>query len=157
MAGIGVSLPDDEDVDGTGTGGYGEVEYVYRRVAWLTPRAYTGVLITRPRSDCGAGVSPCDVSSGIFFIGGKLRLMAPIPYVGPFIESGIGLSAGRISTRSGQSVDRTSSGVMYHVPVGLGLAIGPHHEFEISLQYLFHPEQEQISGAVAAGFRFNLG
>ena len=142
--------------NGTGSGGYASVEYVYQRVDWATPRLYTGLLLSTPQSDCGAGVSPCDVSANIFFLGGKLRLMAPIPYVGPFLEAGIGLSAGHISTRSGYAVDVTGSGIMYHVPFALGLALGPRHEYDIAFQYLFHPEQKQFCGAFALGVRFGL-
>ena len=58
---------------------------------------------------------------------------------------------------SGQDVDLTSSGVTYHVPASLGLAIGSRHEFEISFQYLFHPAQKQVSGAAALGLVLNLG
>jgi hypothetical protein len=144
-------------VNGRGSGGYAKAEYIYRRVEWATPRLYAGILLTSPESDCGAGVSPCDVSAKIFFVGGKLRLMAPIPYVGPFFEIGVGASAGRVSTRSGQAVDVTANGVMYHVPVAVGLAIGSRRQVDISFQYLFHPEQKQITGAVAFGIVFGLG
>jgi len=155
-AGLGLASPSGSDVKGSGSGGYAEVEYIYRPNDWFTPRAYTGVLLSSPKSDCGIGVSPCDVSANIFFLGGKVRLMAPIPYIGPFIEVGVGASAGRISTRSGQAVDAAGSGIMYHVPLALGLAMGEQHRYELSFQYLYHPEQKHVCGAVAVGVGFDL-
>src|SRR5438128_2647440 len=92
-AGLGLAFPErqgGQDVSGRGTGAYAEAEYIFRPVHWFTPRLYAGLLLTAPESNCGAGVVPCDVSAKIFFAGAKLRLMAPIPYVGPFIELGFG-------------------------------------------------------------------
>ena len=158
--GLGLAFPmqkNGQDVNGRGEGGFAEAEYIYRATEWITPRLYAGALLTSPKSDCGAGVVPCDVSARIVFLGGKFRVMAPIPWVGPFLELGLGASVGRLSTRSGQDVDLTSSGVTYHVPASLGLAIGSRHEFEISFQYLFHPAQKQVSGAAALGLVLNLG
>ncbi|MFL5264460.1 MAG: hypothetical protein ACJ79R_17425 [Anaeromyxobacteraceae bacterium] len=157
--GLGYAFPtrqDGRDVAGKGAGGYGEVEYVYKPDEWVTPRLYTGVLLTAADSSCGSAVSPCDVSAKLFFLGAKVRLMIPIPYVGPFVEAGLGASAGTISTRSGRVVDVTGRGVMYHVPFALGLAVGARHQYAIAFQYLFHPEQQQVCGAFALGFGFPL-
>jgi len=135
-AGLGLSFPErqnGQEVSGRGTGAYAEAEYIFRLAHWFTPRLYAGALLTAPDSNCGAGVVPCDVSAKIFFVGAKFRLMAPIPYVGPFIELGFGASAGHISTRSGYQVNVTGDGIMYHLPVALGLALGGRHQFEIAL------------------------
>jgi hypothetical protein len=53
-------------------------------------------------------------------------------------------------------VDVTGSGVMYHLPFAVGLALGARHQYAIAFQYLFHPEQQQVNGAVALGFGFSL-
>jgi hypothetical protein len=156
-AGLGFAFPTDDDLadtDAEGTGGFGEVEYVYAPVEWATPRAYAGLLLTGANGDCP--LTPCDVSAKIGFLGVKGRLLAPIPYVAPFFELGFGASVGSMSTRAGGIVDIERSGVMYHVPFALGLALGEHHEFELSLQYLLHPEQRQFGGALAIGFGFPL-
>lgn len=146
-----------QDISGRGAGAYAEAEYIFRLAHWFTPRLYAGLVLAPPESDsCGTGVVPCDVSARIFFAGAKFRLMIPIPYVGPFIELGFGGSAGRISTRSGQQVDVTSSGIMYHVPVGLGLALGEGHKFEVAGQVLFHPEQKEACGGLALGVTLDL-
>lgn len=158
-AGFGFAFPErqnGQEVNGTGTGGYAQAEYIFRVASWFSPRLYGGFVFAPPQSNCGVGVVPCDVSARILFAGGKLRLMAPIPYVGPFIELGFGGSVGRISTRSGRQVDVTGEGLMYHVPVALGLAIGERHQFEVAFQYLAHPEQQQVCGAAAFGLTIGL-
>jgi hypothetical protein len=159
--GLGFSFPLDDsirgqNVEGSGNGGWLEAEYVYRATEWITPRAYSGLTITVPANDCGPMVSPCDVSARIFFVGAKVRLLIPIPYVAPFVESGIGASAGSMTTRSGSLVNVTSDGLMFHIPVGVGLAIGSKHQYEVSFQYLFHPKQRQFNGALALGLSFPL-
>jgi hypothetical protein len=153
--GLGVSTPL-EDVDGSGVGGYGQVEYIYRYVEWATPRAYVGALITGSNSDCGANVAPCEVSANIAFLGVKLRLLAPIPYVAPFVELGVGGSVGALRTRVDGWVDESKDGVTYHIPVGLGLALGSEHEYELSFQYLVHPRERNLGGAFAFGLTFAL-
>jgi hypothetical protein len=153
-AGVGFAFPEQQngrDVPGSGTGAYLEGEYIFRLTEWFTPRLYGGLLFAPPESNCGAGVTPCDVSARILFAGGKFRLMAPFPYVGPYLELGIGASAGRISTQSGTVVSEQMSGITYHVPVTLGLAIGDRHQYEVQLQYLFHPSQSEFCGALAIG------
>ncbi len=77
-------------------------------------------------------------------------------YVGPFLELGLGASAGSISTRSGTDVDESTSGVALHIPFTIGLAVGPHHELDLAFAYLFYPGKSHISGAAAIGFRFPL-
>jgi hypothetical protein len=157
--GIGSTLPLDEaasDLGGNGFGGVAEVEYIYESVEWLTPRAYAGAAFMAPR-DCEAGVSPCDVSTKIGFLGAKARLLAPFPYVAPFIELGLGGSLGSLSTRVGDTVDHHTNGVTYHVPVTIGLALGERRQFEIALSYLLHPAEEQYTGAFGLRFEFPLG
>ena len=82
--------------------------------------------------------------------------MAPIPYVGPFLELGIGISAGTISARIGQTVDFEGSGLLLHAPFALGLALGAEHRFQLSLQYLLHPTKSLVTVAVAIGFDFSI-
>ena len=157
--GLGLSFPTEQNgrtPDGTGRGGFAQAEYVFRTTEWFTPRLYTGLLFTSPHDDCGQGVTPCDVSAKIYFLGGKFRLMAPIPYVGPFLELGIGASIGRMRTQIGDTLDVASSGVMFHVPFSLGLALGRDRQFEIAFQYLAHPEQRQVTGGLAIGMTIEL-
>jgi hypothetical protein len=155
--GLGYAFPFDDDASDAGAegvGAYGRVEYIYRAIEAVTPRAYAGVVFAPNRAGCD--VSPCDVSARIFFTGVKARLLAPIPYVAPFIELGVGASLGKLSTRVGQFVDASISGATYHIPFGLGLALGEHHQYELAFQYLFHPEVHQYSGGIVFGFEFPL-
>jgi hypothetical protein len=154
--GLGVAFPSDPDVDGSASGGYGKVEYIRLFDHWISPRAYAGLLLAAPdRDECGAGVAPCDVSARIGFVGGKLRLMAPLPYAGPFVELGLGASIGRLTTRSGP-VDVAGSGVMWHVPWSIGIAFGERHQYELGLEFLEHPDQEQTASAFSFAFAFGL-
>ncbi len=154
-AGLGYTDPLDS-VPGSGSGGFAEVEYTYRSVEWLTPRGYAGALITSSRDDCGAAVAPCDVSASVGLLGARLRLMAPVPYVAPFVEGGAGVSLGSVETRVGEAVNESSSGVTFHIPVAFGLALGEFHEFELALRYLFHPRERQVGSAFALGFGFAI-
>jgi hypothetical protein len=158
-AGLGFAFPTDQNghgVPGNGAGAYAEGEYVFRLAHWFTPRAYAGFVYAPPESNCGTNVAPCDVSARIVFAGGKARLMAPIPYVGPFFELGVGLSAGHLSTQSGTVVAHDSTGVFVDVPFALGIAFGDRHQYAFKFDYLFHPEQQQFTGAAALGLSFDL-
>ena len=157
LGAVSATRQNGQDVDGRGAGAYAKAEYIFRPTHWFTPRLYAGTVLAPVASgSCGTGVEPCDVSAKIFFFGGKFRLMAPIPYVGPFIELGIGGSVGRITTRSGQQVDATTQGLMYHVPAALGLAFGERHQVDVAVQALFHPEQKATCGGVALGVTLDL-
>lgn len=154
--GFGLSIDSEEDHDGVGSGGYLEAEYVYRYIPALTPRAYAGLLMTFPDEDsCANGIPPCDVQSKIFFLGVKLRLMAPIPYVGPFLELGLGASLGYLRTHD-LDVDERARGAAVHIPFTLGIAFGRRHDVDVSLQYLVHPSVKQLGGALAIGVAIPL-
>jgi hypothetical protein len=132
---------------GSGLGFYGAVEYLIKPTVWLFPEAYAGVLITSPDSSSCDGIgSPCDVSAKIGFVGGKLRLLAPIPYVAPFVEGGLGVSFGSLTTRTPEADNGTTS-FTYNVPVAVGLALGEDHSFELGLSYLLHPAVGQADSA----------
>jgi hypothetical protein len=152
-AGFGFTFPTDNTIDATSNGAFGEVEYIYRRVEWFTPRAYAGLVLTSPEY---CELVDCDVSSKIGFIGVKGRLLIPIPYVAPFIELGLGASLGSLTTRIGTLVDIEDSGLMYHIPFALGLVLGKSRQVELSFKYLSHPAQEQFNGALALGIVFPL-
>src|SRR3954463_15382810 len=89
-AGLAIVAPSDPNVKGAGAGAAFTGELVYWQGSWVSPRAYVGALLTSPTNSCATGVSPCELSADLFYFGGKLRLMAPIPYIGPFLELGLG-------------------------------------------------------------------
>jgi hypothetical protein len=153
IGGIGVSLSTDSSRDGTGEGGYAEAEYVFRPNSVFTPRLYAGLLVTVPQHDSCHTATPCDVESQIGFAGAKLRVMAPIPWFGPYLELGLGLSAGNLRTLDGP-IDETSSGLVFHIPVAIGVALGQRNQYDIGFSYLIHPGPKQTDGAIAFGFGF---
>jgi len=118
---------------------------------WLSPRAYVGLLLTSvDTSSCG-GFSPCDVSAKIGFAGAKVRFTAPIPYVAPFVEIGLGASAGRLTTRTA-SRDQSYAGVTYHIPFAIGLALGRDHTVEVALASLYHHDQDEGAATISLAF-----
>src|ERR1043166_6694698 len=120
VAGLGISASNDTSRNGSGEGGFAEAEYVFRPGSAVTPRFYAGLLMTFPRrATCGAPAM-CDVESQIGFAGAKVRLMAPIPWVGPYLEIGFGASVGRFRTLDGPMIDESASGVVLHIPWALG-------------------------------------
>jgi hypothetical protein len=148
--GLGVDQPSGDGVEGKGSGLLLGAEYARSSFDYL--RFYGGLQFTSPdRDSCGEFVSPCEVSSKIGFFGAKLRLSAPIPYVAPYFEIGLGGSLGRMVTRVSDKVNAVGSGLMFHVPVGVGLAIGSQHSFELGIALLFHPAQRHVSGGFAVG------
>lgn len=154
VGGLGYSFSLDEGYDGRGSGGFLEAEYVFRPFRVFTPRLYAGGLLTFPEErSCGS--DSCDVQSKIFFAGAKLRIMAPIPYVGPFFEFGLGASFGYLRTLD-RGVDETARGATIHVPFAIGLAVGPRHEFDLAFSYLVHPKERQVGGGVVFGIGFSL-
>jgi len=156
VAGIGYSDPSGNSIRGTGTGGFAEVDYSLPDLYWL--KFYGGTLFTFPDSaSCGEGVSPCDVSATLAFLGSKVRLTAPIPYVRPYIDLGVGLSAGSATVRVGDVVNRHRAGILFHVPVGLGVQIGNRWPIDVGMLIMFHPEVDGNFGAlIGIGFGFLL-
>jgi hypothetical protein len=145
-----VSAASDPQDDSRATGLYAAAEYSVIVSDWVSPRAYAGALLTRSdQTGCGA-VGGCDVSEQIAFAGGKVRFSAPIPYVAPFVELGLGLSTGTLSTRA-LGIDEHLSGATYHIPVGLGLSLGDRHQVDVGFFYLFHPAVHAFGGAAAVG------
>ena len=132
------------------------MEYVLLMGQSFMPRFYSGVILTYPRSNCGAGVSPCDVSANALLAGVKVRLMKPLILIGPFFEAGIGATAGRLATRSGTARNVTKTGFTYHVPASFGLAIGPHYEYDLAFRIFVHPAARQVAVVIGLGFGFPL-
>lgn len=118
--GLGVSFSPDRE--GAGVGGSLIVERAVGSAVWGGGRVYAGGFFSNASPDrCPAGIDPCSVSSQIAVVGAKARLLVPIPYVGPFLELGVGLSAGSLENRIGAhggyaALDETHSGVMVHIP-----------------------------------------
>jgi len=160
--GLGISFPG-YGRDGFGTGAGVSFESVERWTRWASGRLYVGGFLSSPeKNSCSTGVQPCSVSSRIGVAGAKVRLLVPIPYVGPFFELGAGLSAGSIETRIGgqggfPAIDESHSGIMFHVPSSVGIAFGAQHQHDISFDYFTHRGPYHVAGTVALGIGFVLG
>lgn len=155
--GFGICAPyyeTDVESNAEGTGFYAQAEYVYAPVSWLGLRPYVGVIIASGESEENE-IEQYRIKSNAALIGMKIRLAAPIPYVAPFIESGIGASFGSFETYT-EYTNRKKNGIIAHIPLSLGLAVGRNHNYEIKFSYYYQPSVNQFSGAAALGFTFTL-
>lgn len=153
--GYGMSAPY-EDYNIIGTGFYAQAEYIFAFKKWLGVRPYAGFITTSPNeNNSEPSLSGYKVTSKAFLIGGKVRICAPIPWVAPYLEIGIGASMGSFETYT-PGIYKKDKGLLMHIPYALGLALGKNHDVEIAITYYEHPSVEQFSGALAIGFSFPL-
>nr|WP_322626019.1 hypothetical protein [uncultured Flavobacterium sp.] len=150
-AGLGIADTTD-DIETDASGFYAQAEYVYAPLSWFGVRPYAGVIIASGESD-EKDTTVWRIKSNAALLGVKARLVAPIPYVAPFFESGIGISIGSFETYTEYTAIK-KSGVLYHIPFSLGLAIGRNHNYEVKFSYYVTPTVNQFSGAAAVGFSF---
>lgn len=153
--GLGMSAPD-ENYDIIGTGIYAQAEYVMGLTKWFGVRPYIGFISTAPHPDgADPNLSQYQVTSKAFLIGGKARIAAPIPYVAPYLELGIGTSIGKFVTYT-PTILNEKKGLVLHIPVTLGLALGRDHGVEIAFTCYIPPSLDQYSGAAAFGLSFPI-
>ncbi|MBS7788047.1 hypothetical protein KIH23_12135 [Flavobacterium sp. CYK-55] len=153
--GLGLSAPDDDSEAG-GTGFYAHGEYLVSVYKWFSIRPYVGLVNTNPLNpDRALDQLGYEVTTKALFFGSKIRLAAPIPYVAPFIETGMGLSVGAFKTYT-EYTDINKKGVFTHIPFSMGLALGKHNNFELGFTYQFHQTVKQSSGTIALGYNFAL-
>lgn len=153
--GYGISTPYD-DVEVTGKGFYAQGEYVYELYTWLDFRPYAGAIFSSSdEKDNSPNEAGFKSDTNAFLIGGKTRLTAPIPWVAPYVEIGIGLSVGEFNTITA-TTNIKESGLLYHIPFSLGLELGRKHNFDVAFTYYFHNGADQFAGAAAFGITFPL-
>jgi len=152
-AGLGMCAPDDE-TDAIGEGFYAQGEYVWNISSWFGVRPYVGVVVASGESDKN-DTQQWNIKSNAALMGAKVRIAAPIPYVAPFVETGLGMSVGSFVTQT-PLTDKKKNGAVFHIPVTLGLAIGKKHKYEVKFTYYFHDTVKQFSGAAAFGIAFPL-
>ncbi|CAC9974198.1 outer membrane beta-barrel protein [Flavobacterium panici] len=142
-----------EIIDGSGF--YAQGEYVVGLTSWFSLRPYAGIIITSTNENLEKNPENYKVTTKAFSLGGKVRICAPIPWVAPFVEGGIGTSIGSFETYI-PDVNIKKNGMVFDIPFSFGLALGPKNNIDVAFTYLFHPAADQFSGAVAAGFSFPL-
>lgn len=153
--GLGISAPYDQ-YDGYGSGFYAQGEYVLGLTKWIGFRPYAGFIITSTdKNQNEENRSQYEVTTNAFLIGGKTRIAAPIPYVAPYFEIGIGASIGSFVTQT-PFTNLEEKGLIMHIPFTIGLAIGRNHNFEFAFTYYYHPSVDQFAGAAAFGMSFPL-
>lgn len=151
--GLGFSYPD-ENANIYGSGFYAQAEYAFALTSWFGLRPYAG-FITTSAYDNDNYVSDYKATSKAFLLGGKARIAAPIPWVAPYIEVGVGASLGKFETYTPYA-NLEKNGLLVHIPFTLGLALGPKNNVEVAFTYYFHPAVEQFSAAAAIGLSFPL-
>lgn len=147
-----------EDVPTTANGLFVQGEYVIGISRWFGIRPYIGYISTNFDDDkefFNPAFPASRINMSAFFTGGKFRLVLPIPYVAPFIESGIGLSFGSVETVN-QFENVHKNGAFLHIPVSLGLALGKRHNFELAIKYLIYTNINVANGAATIGFSIPL-
>ncbi|WP_318309273.1 hypothetical protein [Flagellimonas crocea] len=149
--GFGMSSPynsSDEIVD---TGLFLQGTYVVRMASWFDVCPYAGVILTKSKGrDVHDDPTDEKATSSAILVGGKGRVKAPIPWVAPYIELGVGVSVGRFETFT-YFTDIEKKGLVYHIPFSLGFELGRNHGVDIGLSYYYQPTVEQYAGALAIG------
>ncbi|MBF7091844.1 hypothetical protein IUY40_09850 [Flavobacterium sp. ALJ2] len=151
--GLGLTAPYDE-TDINGTGFYAQGEYVFGLTKWVGLRPYAGLILTSTNQNSNLqNQHEYKVTTNAFLIGGKARICAPIPWVAPYIEIGIGASIGSFETYTPLTRIK-KNGLLMHVPFSIGLALGRKNNFDVAFTYYYTSAAEQFSGAAAIGFTF---
>lgn len=142
-----------EIIDGSGF--YAQGEYIIGIKKWFSVRPYAGVIFTSTNEDLVKNPQGYKVETNAFLLGAKVRLCAPIPWVAPFIETGIGASIGSFRTYI-PGLNVKESGITAHIPIGIGLALGRKNNIEIGITFYGSLSGEQSFGAFTAGYSFPL-
>lgn len=145
-----------EEVDVMGGGLYLQAEYIKGIKSWFSVRPYAGAIFESVEKDQDIQNQPqYKVTTNAFLVGAKVRLCAPIPWVAPFIEGGIGTSIGKFETFT-PNVNFNKRTVLMHIPFSLGLAVGRKNSLEIGISGYFHPAAKQSTAIFAVGYTFPI-
>jgi len=154
--GYGISVPYNSVDEIADDGFFAQGELVLKAASWFEFRPYAGFILTSSNGkDLNDNPTNEKAESKAFLLGGKIRVRAPIPWVAPYIETGIGASIGKFETFTAfDNIDK--SGIIYHIPFSLGLELGRNNNVDLGLTYFFQPSVEQFVGAFAIGLTFPL-
>lgn len=154
--GYGVSVPYYSADDIVNTGFYMQGEYVLGIASWVELRPYAGLILTNSNGkDFNDNPTDEKAESKAFLLGGKARVRAPIPWVAPYVEIGIGASIGKFDTFTAFT-NINKSGLIYHIPFSFGVELGRHNNVDLGLTYYYQPTVEQFTGAFAVGISIPL-
>ena len=154
--GYAISAPYNSLDDIAGDGFFLQGELVLKTASWFELRPYAGFIFTNSNGkDLSGNPTNESTESQAFLLGGKARLRAPIPWVAPYLEIGLGASIGTFETLTAfDNIDK--SGIVYHIPFSLGLELGKDHNVDLGLAYYFQPSVQQFAGAFAVGISIPL-
>lgn len=154
--GYGLSAPNnsvDEIVD---DGFFAQGELVLKVASWVEFRPYAGFILTSSNGkDLNDNPTDEKAETKAFLLGGKARVRAPIPWVAPYVEIGIGTSIGKFETLTAfDNIEKT--GIIYHIPFSLGFELGKNNNVDLGFAYYFQPSVEQYAGAFSVGITIPL-
>lgn len=154
--GYGLSIPTNTIDEVVNDGFFAQGELVLKIKSWVEFRPYAGFIITNSTGkDINDNPTYEIAESKALLLGGKTRLRAPIPWVAPYIELGIGTSIGKFRTYTYlDDIDKT--GIIFHVPFSFGLELGKNNNVDLGFVYYIEPTVEQYAGAFAVGITFPL-
>ena len=154
--GYGLSAPNNSVDNIVDDGFFTQGELILKIASWLELRPYAGLILTSSNGkDLYENPTNEKAESKALLLGGKARVRAPIPWVAPYIEIGIGTSIGKFETFTAFD-NINKSGIIYHIPFSLGLELGKNNNVDLGLTYYFQPSVKQYVGAFAVGITFPL-
>jgi hypothetical protein len=154
--GYGITFPYESVDDIADDGFFIQGEYVLKVASWAEIRPYAGFISTNSNGrDLNDNPTNEKAETKAFLLGGKARVRAPIPWVAPYIELGIGTSIGKFETFTAYT-DINKSGIIYHIPFAFGLELGKNNNVDLGFTYYIQPTVEQFAGAFAFGITFPL-
>lgn len=154
--GLAMSAPYDKIDLLRSPGLFAQGEYVLSPGSWIDFRPYAGLILTKfKKEDPGEVQERYRSSVNAILIGGKTRITAPVPIVAPYFEFGVGASLGSFETFT-PTTSIEESGVLFHIPVSLGVELGFTKNVDIGVTYFFHNNLKQFVGAAAIGFSFPI-
>lgn len=157
LIGYAITIPYESTDDIADSGFYVQGEFVLQATSWFELRPYLGYFTTSSDgTDLNNNPTDETATSKAFILGGKARVRAPIPYVAPYFEIGLGTSIGTFETMTAFS-DITKSGMILHIPIAFGLELGKSNNVDLGLSYYIQPSVEQVAGGFALGISIPLG
>lgn len=154
--GYGLSSPNKSASSIVDKGFFAQGELVLKAASWVEFRPYLGMVVTNSNGK-DSNDKPTDekAESKAALLGIKTRVKAPVRWIAPYIELGIGTSIGRFETVTAfHNVDK--NGIIYHIPFSFGLELGRNNNVDLSFTYYFQPSVKQFAGAFAVGIEIPL-
>ncbi|HDZ07081.1 hypothetical protein LCGC14_0166820 [marine sediment metagenome] len=154
--GYGISVPFNSIDQVADKGIFAQGELVLKVTSWFELRPYAGFILTNSNGkDLNNNLTNEKAESKAILLGGKARVRAPIPWVAPYVEIGLGTSIGKFETLTAfDTIDK--GGIIYHIPFSIGLELGKNNNVDLGFAYYFQPSVEQFVGAIAVGITFPL-